>query len=45
MLYDLLFKPVVVILKALYLALFSIAGDWGTSLVLLAVVMNVLLRP
>ena len=45
MLYDLLFKPVVVLLKHLYLAIFSCTGDWGTSLVLLAVVMNILLRP
>ena len=45
MLYDLLFKPVVVLLKHLYLAIFSCTGDWGASLVLLAVVMNVLLRP
>ena len=45
MLYDLLFRPVVVLLKYLYLAIFSCTGDWGTSLVLLAIVMNVLLRP
>lgn len=45
MLYDLFFQPIVVIFKYLYLALYSVTGKPGLSLILLSVAVNILMRP
>ena len=45
MLYELFFEPIVTIFKYLYLALFSMTGKLGLSLILMSIVVNILLRP
>ncbi len=45
MLYELFFQPIVTIFKYLYLALFSMTGKLGLSLILMSIVVNILLRP